>query len=264
MYSMRRGRKGDDVTITGSVVTENRRNKILHALRTDGAVDLKEIAEKLSVHAMTIRRDLEFLEKEGLARRVRGGAVFVGPQDFRTRHGRELAAKRRIATKLLYLLPQQQSIGLDASTTIFQFASSIPHAEHLSVVTNGLATFEILQHRTGIKAVLTGGESEEQNASLVGPLATAAVSSFLFDRSFMSTTCLDPDLGTSEPTAAEVGVKRALAEASKHVVLAVDSSKLNTRSTVRALALESIDLLVTDLDPLDIRLDSYRNALEIL
>jgi DeoR family fructose operon transcriptional repressor len=252
------------VTITGSVATEDRRNRLRHVLRDEGAIELKEAAEKLGVHPMTVRRDLDFLEQEGLARRVRGGAVFVGLADFRQRHGRELAAKRRIATKLLPLLPKKQSVGLDASTTIFQFASAISQAEQLSVVTNGLSTFEILQHRAGIRAFLTGGESEEQNASLVGPVAIAAVSNFLFSRSFMSTTSLDPGLGTSEPTASEVGVKRALADASQHVVLAVDSSKLDTRSVVRALTLDRIHLLVTELDPLDIRLDPYRNYLEIL
>lgn len=252
------------MTITGSVATEDRRNELRHALRNDGAIDLKRAAEKWGMHPMTIRRDLDFLEREGIARRVRGGAVYVGVEDFQQRQGRELAAKRRIAQKLLPLLPKRQAIALDASTTIFQFASTISRAEQLSVVTNGLATFEVLQHRPGIRAYLTGGESEERNASLVGPLAVTAVSSFLLSRSFLSTTCLDPVIGMSEPTDAEVEVKRALADASQHVVLAADSTKLGTRSVVRALTMERIDVLVTELEPFDVRLDPYRDSVEIL
>lgn len=213
---------------------------------------------------MTIRRDLEVLEKEGIARRVRGGAVFVGMQDFRQRQGRELASKRRIAQKLLPLVPSKAAIGLDASTTVFQFANAITKADQLSVITNGLATFNALQHRRGIRLYLTGGESEEQNDSLVGPLAISAVSAFLLTRCFVSTTCLDHSIGSSEPTVAEVEVKRAMADASQHVVLAADSTKLGTRSQARALSLTRIDLLVTELDPDDSRLDPYREAVEVL
>jgi DeoR family fructose operon transcriptional repressor len=252
------------VTVSGTVATEDRREALRRELQSVGVVNLIESAAKWNVHAMTIRRDLDFLEQTGVARRVRGGAVYVGAEDFSQRQGRELAAKRRIAQKLQPLVPQKNAIGLDASTTIYQFASSIAKAEQLSVITNGLATFEALQHQPGIRAYLTGGESEETNASLVGPLAINSLERFILARSFVSTTCLDPELGTSEPTVAEVEVKRAMASASEHVVLAADSSKLGTRSLVRALPMSSIDLLVTELDPGHPRLDPYRDSVEIL
>lgn len=252
------------MTITGSVDTEERREGLRTVLRETGAVDLHESALLWRVHPMTIRRDLDFLEREGTARRVRGGAVFVGAEDFDQRQGRDLAAKRRIAQKLLPLVPQRKAIGMDASTTIYQLASQIPPAENLSVVTNGLATFSVLQGRSGIRTYLTGGESEERNNSLVGPLAVKAVGEFLLARSFLSTTCLDPSVGMSEPTVAEVEVKKAMAQASHHVVLAVAATKLGTRSVVKALAVTSIDTLVTELEPADPRLDPYRDSMEIL
>ncbi|MCU1478733.1 MAG: transcriptional regulator, DeoR family [Subtercola sp.] len=252
------------MTVSGSVANEDRREELRRELRTAGVIDLNASAAKWNVHPMTIRRDLDFLEQEGIARRVRGGAIHVGVEDFQQRQGRELAAKRRIAQKLLPLLPRKTAIGLDASTTVFQFVRSIARAEQLSVITNGLATFESLQNKAGIRSYLTGGESEEANHSLVGPLAVAAVSGFLLTRCFVSTTCLDPMMGTSEGTTAQVEVKRAMADASEHVVLAADSSKLGTRSLVRALPMSRIDVLVTELDVSDPRLDPYRNLVEIL
>ncbi|WP_419818226.1 DeoR/GlpR family DNA-binding transcription regulator [Glaciibacter flavus] len=252
------------MTVSGSVANEDRREELRSELRTAGVIDLNASAVRWQVHPMTIRRDLDFLEQEGIARRVRGGAIYVGAEDFQQRQGRELAAKRRIAQKLLPLLPNKTAIGLDASTTVFQFVNSIARAEQISVITNGLPTFEALQNRPGIRAYLTGGESEEENHSLVGPLAVTAVSGFLLTRCFVSTTSIDPTMGTSEGTTAQVEVKRAMADASEHVVLAADSTKLGTRSLVRALPMSRIDLLVTELDASDPRLDPYRNLVEIL
>lgn len=252
------------MTLTGSVSVEDRRSSLVELLRSNGSVTLASAAESLNVHPMTIRRDFDYLEREGIARRVRGGAIYVDSGDFQHRQGRELSAKRRIAQKLLPLLPEGSAVSMDASTTIFQFAHAIEEAQGLAVVTNGLATFQTLQRRKGVTVYLTGGISEERNASLVGALAVSAVQNFVFARSFMSTTCVDPLIGTSEPTPAEVDVKRAMAGASAHVVLAVDSSKLGTQSIVRGLDLGRVDLLVTELDARDERLDAYRNAIDIL
>lgn len=252
------------MTLSGSAATEERRELLRAILREDGTVDLAAASEKLDVHPMTVRRDLDFLEREGIARRVRGGAVYVGVEDFHQRQGRHFAAKRRIAEKLVPLIKSNQAIGFDASTTVFQLASALKDVEQLSVITNGLATFTALQHRPGIRAYLTGGESEEQNASLVGPLAVASLSSFLLNTCFLSTTCIDPVIGTSEPTMAQVEVKKAMADASQFVIIATDSTKLGTRSVARALPMARIDLLVTELDPKDPRLDPYRDVTEIL
>lgn len=252
------------MSTTGSVATEDRRENLRNVLRDAGTVDLNSIAQEWGVHPMTIRRDLDFLEQEGIARRVRGGAVYVGVQGFSVRRNRNLGAKRRIAEKLQTLVPRKQAIGMDASTTIFQFASTISDADQLSVVTNGLATFSSLRQRPGVRAYLTGGESEEQNSSLVGPLAISTVSEFLLVRSFVSAMCLDAGLGTSESTVAEAVFKKAMADASQHLVVALDSTKLSMRSAVRALEMPRIDLLVTELDAVDPRLDPYRDSVEIL
>jgi DeoR/GlpR family transcriptional regulator of sugar metabolism len=154
-------------------------------------------------------------------------------------------------------------MAIDASTTLVHFAREITGSD-VSVVTNGWATFDELRRRPGVRAFLTGGESEECNASLVGSLALRSVEAFHFDRIFLSTTSINPEIGTSEPTPPQVDVKRAMVALANHVVVAVDSSKLGTSSPVRALPFEDIDLLVTELNPADSRLDPYRDLVELL
>ena len=160
-------------------------------------------------------------------------------------------------------MPSDAAVGMDASTTVHLLAAAIPLREGLSVVTNGLAAFESLHAPPGVRTFLTGGEREERNNSLVGPIAVATVRQFLLARCFLSAAALDPQAGTSETTIEQAAVKQAMAEVSEHVVLAVDASKLGQRSLVRSIGLAQVDLLVTDLAPEDARLDDYRDLVEI-
>ena len=85
----------------------------------------------------------------------------------------------------------------------------------------------------------------------------------LLRRLFVSAAALDPRHGTSEATLEEAEVKLALADVAAEVVVAVDSSKLDQRAPARALPPERVDLLVTELDPADARLDPYREQWQI-
>lgn len=241
---------------------ERRRRGLAERLRDTGAVRIDDAASEWLVHPMTIRRDLRSLEQDGLARLVRGGAVYAGPTGFARRQARALPAKRRIAEKARQLVPRGAAIGVDASTTALQLVEQV-EPDDLLVVTSGLEAFQALQDRPGAQAYLTGGERDRRTSSLVGPLALRALHSFSLSRCFLSTTGVHPTLGCTEPTAEEVEVKQAMAAVSAHVVLLADSSKLDVRSSVRSLGLAQVDLLVTELDPDDDRLAPFREVVEV-
>lgn len=228
-----------------------------------GTVRIDQLAADFGVSEMTIRRDLDELEALGLARRVRGGAIALGPEAWEQRHQHNARAKARIAEKLLPLVPSSGTVAMDASTTIYRLATAIEMTRDLVVVTNGWDTFHSMRGTAGVTATLTGGTEEPRTGSLVGPMAIRAAQGFLYDTFFSSAAALDPELGSSEAALAESEVKRAFSQTSNRIVLAVDQGKLNTRAQARVFALEQVDLLVTDLDPSDARLDPYRNLVEL-
>lgn len=246
----------------GSLGAQVRRGRIRDLLATDGSLDLTSAAEELGVSEMTIRRDLLELERQGLVRRVRGGAIAVEPELFERRAARHNTAKLRIAAKLRTLLPQQGVVAMDSSSTIHRFASEFA-APDLTVLTAGIETFQALRGRVG-RALLTGGEWEEATGSFVGPLALRAVEDLHYDVTFLSASGVDPARGAMESTLENAQVKRALRRASASVVLAVDASKLGQRAAAVALPLGDIDVLVTDLDPAAEALDPYRDHLDLL
>lgn len=233
-------------------------------LEADGRLVVGDVAADLDVSDMTIRRDLEVLVDEGVARRVRGGAVAVGPQQFTARTRQHARAKARIAEKLLDLVGTGGAIGVDASSTVQRLATRLAGARDLTVVTNGPDTFRVLQDQSGITALLTGGELDARTGSLVGPLAARAAHDVLLRRLFVSAAALDPDVGSSESTLEEADVKLALARSAGEVVLAVDASKLGHRAPARAFPLDRVDVLVTELDPSDRRLDRFRRRVRVI
>ncbi len=250
--------------VSSNLATEERLGWLRSQLDAEGSVRIAAAASVLDVSEMTIRRDLLELEAMGVARRVRGGAVAVGPVSFEDRHRSRARAKAKIATKLRALVPSSGAIGLDASSTLLRLAGAIDNARDLIVVTNGNETFAALQDKPGLTAVLTGGSLESRTGSLVGPLACRAAGSLLLNRLFLSGAALDTEVGSSESTVEEAEVKRAMAAVAGEIVMAVDASKLDTRAIAPAVDWDQIALLVTDLSPKDSRLESYRARVEVL
>jgi DeoR family fructose operon transcriptional repressor len=248
----------------GTLHSEERRAAMRRTLQAERRLDLAEQARQWAVHPMTIRRDFAALEAEGTARRVRGGLVPCETADFHQRQSRQLAAKRKIAAKLVPLIQPDSVIGMDSSTTVHQLALRLPAMEGLTVVANGVSSIDVLRRQDGVQTFLTGGLLESHHLSMVGPMAAAAIGSFHLNQAFMSTTCLDPDFGSSEETMEEAGVKVSLADAADEVVLAVDSTKLNRRSHIRSLDWDAIDVLVTELAPDDPRLAPFRDRVRVI
>jgi DeoR family transcriptional regulator, fructose operon transcriptional repressor len=252
------------VTVLGGTLAAGDRLRWLtEQLANDGSVTIARAAVALAVSEMTIRRDLAELEARGAARRVRGGARAVGPRSFAERHHTASRAKTRIASKLGGLVPSSGAVALDASSTVMRLAGKLDGARDLTVLTNGPETFGALQGLPGVTALLTGGRFEQRTGSLVGPLAYRSATSFSADVLFASAAAVDP-AGTLEPTLEEAEVKRGMAAGAGLVVLAADSSKLSARSVTLGLEWDQIDVLVTELDPSDRRLASYRSLADIL
>ena len=246
-----------------SIEAIDRLDTIRTLVQRDGRVRVTELSESLGVSEMTIRRDLDVLVDEGVVRRVHGGAVASGPQQFGDRYGQQGRAKETIATKLAALVPATGTVAFDASSTVQRVAHHLDHARDLTVVTFGVETMLALRDKPGVTAVLTGGTISPRTGSLVGPLAALGARQMNYDAVFVSALGVDPTAGTSEPMIEEVEVKRALAAGAAQVVLAVDHTKLDVRAAARCFDLADIDTMVTDLDPDDPRLDPYRPHVQL-
>jgi DeoR family fructose operon transcriptional repressor len=247
-----------------SVDAVGRLDRIRQEIEVEGSARVVDLAVTHDVSEMTIRRDLDLLAEQGLVRRVRGGAMAMGPQPFVERFGHQPRAKARIAAKVADLIGEGGAIGIDASSTMQRLAQAVDERRDITILTNGYETFSAFQGREGVTPLLTGGRLDPRTGSLVGPLTARSIRDFTLRRLFISAAGIDPALGTSESTLEEAEAKLSFADASAQIVLAVDSSKLGTRAAARCLPLDRIDVLVTDLEPTDARLDAYRSIPTII
>lgn len=229
--------------------TDERREMILRLLHEQDQLSVVELSQRLNVSEVTVRKDLDYLETQGLLTRVHGGAVSSGlgrfELHFAERQQVNLAEKRRIAQAAARLIGDNQSIFLDASTTAFQIARLIKDRKGLTVVTNGLYNALELTFCADITVLVVGGIMRSRSNSLVSGL-TQDVMRLRVDLGYFGARGLTPRDGMTETDLHESQLKRQMAEAARRVVGVVDSSKIG-QVHLSAFALpHEIDQIITD------------------
>ena len=228
-----------------------RRQRILDELRAKGAVRLTELSAVLSVSEMTVRRDLDVLQQDGLVERVHGGAVVaqLGGDEpgFENKLHREQAEKEAIARRAAHMAKAGMAVALSAGTTTWALARELAQSEGLTVVTNSLDVWNELQRSpTGMPVILTGGERLTPSGALVGPTADKAIRSLYFDVLFLGVHGLDPVAGLTTPNVAEAETNRTLISRSRRVVVLADHTKWCTTALCSMGELSEVDVVVTD------------------
>jgi DeoR family transcriptional regulator, aga operon transcriptional repressor len=201
---------------------------VLRLLDLDGRVSVADLVHRFGVTAVTIRKDLEVLERRHLLARVRGGAVTAdgadeGAFEMRLRHGAQ--AKTAIARSVAELVPDGAAIALDCSTTCYYLAQELRGRHSLVVVTNGLRTAELLSD-SGVTVVLPGGTLRRSSWSVVGDFGDFVGSRGRLAMGFFGVRGLSLEHGLMELSVEETTVKRRLAAGCVDVYGLFDSSKI--------------------------------------
>lgn len=228
-----------------------RRQQILEELRATGGARLTDLAGALAVSEMTVRRDLDALQAEGLVERVHGGAVLaqLGSEEpgFEKKARREQAEKAAIGELASALAKPGMAVALSAGTTTVALASRLARLEALTVVTNSLDVWNQLQQSaSGNLVILTGGEVRTPSGALVGPTADAAIHSLYFDVLFLGVHGMDPVAGLTTPNVPEAETNRTFISRSRRLVVVADHTKWRTTALCSMAELSDVDTLVTD------------------
>jgi DeoR/GlpR family transcriptional regulator of sugar metabolism len=227
-----------------------RRQRVFEVVLARHTVAVTELAELFDVSPMTIRRDLQALEEQGVVEAVHGGARSSSQSPFELSFAqRELVnaeAKRAIGRLAASLVSDGEAVALDASTTTVQVARNLVGRRRVTVVTNGIKAAAELGHRPGIDVVVTGGQLH-QTASLVGPFARATIEQLRVDWLFFSVTGITDDLTLTGPSEFDAETKAALMGIARRVVLVADSTKFGRESYVRVAPLSAVHDVVTDI-----------------
>lgn len=227
-----------------------RRNGILELVRTNGAVSLRELAQIFGTSEVTIRRDLRFLESQGLLDRRHGGAVASGalahePTYFeKTRTAS--AQKVAIADLASTLVDEGDAVVIGAGTTTQALAGRLARYRDLTVVTNSLLVAEALARARGVDVAMTGGTLRGSIFALVGGVTEQTLAGIRTRRAFLSGNGLTAERGLSTPNMMVASVDRAIASSAEEVVVLADHTKVGIDTMIQTIAPGQITHLVTD------------------
>jgi DeoR/GlpR family transcriptional regulator of sugar metabolism len=239
----------------------SRHQMILQALSQRSPVLVGELADALDCSEMTVRRDLESLERIGGLRRVHGGATSVFLSAEETPYGiRALEfsdAKAKIGAAAASLLADGETVILDGGTTAMEVARAL-RSRRLTVMPLALRPVFELHECPGIKLLLPGGEVRPGELSLTGTLAEPSFSQLRFDTYVMGPCGIDAKAGITTHFLAETAVKRASARSSQRVIAVADSSKLGRVAFGHVCDLDEIDILLTDVGADQERVEELR------
>ena len=230
-----------------------RRGEIMTLLEQNQSVLVAELSKTYNVTEETIRRDLEKLEREGLAEKTYGGAVLKQSVNvdmpFRVRERTNKEGKSTIASKAIALIEDGDTIMLDSSSTVLGIARCLKQRKNVTVITNSIEVLIELSTAKELTVISTGGTLRELSLSLVGRNAERMLQSFNVDKAFVSCKGIDAAKGITESNEAEVEIKRAMQAAAKKTYVAVDGTKFGKVSFVKLADWRDVDGVVTDVLP---------------
>jgi DeoR/GlpR family transcriptional regulator of sugar metabolism len=230
------------------MLTEERRNRLLELVRLRGFASLPDLVDALNVSSSTIRRDLDYLEETGTAKRTHGGVFYTGPSPklphFDQRQQSQWDKKRRIAARAAELIKDGDTILLDGGSTTYELARLLV-GRTIQVVTNSLPVATLFTSAANHDVVLIGGYVHLRSGVCLGPYANQMLSQLSVGQAIVSVAGIT-ERGCFNSNLLLVETEQAMMRAADEVVVVSDSTKFGHQSLALMCALDHVDKLVVD------------------
>ncbi|MDO6524402.1 transcriptional repressor AgaR [Motilimonas sp. 1_MG-2023] len=230
--------------------TAQRRKAILEYIQKNQQGEVSWFAELYQVSTVTIRNDLNYLEKKGCVIRCYGGALlnnqFTFDKPLNDKKQLNTSIKAKLGKYAASLIKDGDKIILDSGSTTEQIAYHLHSMRHLTVMTNGINIAYHLANQPDIEVMLTGGTIRKRSYSINGTSGEGLLSSFRFNTLFLGVDGFDKIAGITTPHQGEADINRKMVEAAQQVIAITDSSKFNRQSFCLIARPEQLAMLITD------------------
>lgn len=225
-----------------------RRLKIVQTLDELGQVNVKTLSQELAVSEVTIRNDLDKLEKSKLLIRAHGGAFKTNniAMAVSEKKSLNLDYKRLIGKKAVSLIEKNDSIVLDSGTTTFEISNNLGEMEDLTVISNALDIVNNLSQFKNLQVFMPGGYLKEFSMSLVGPMAERNLKQLYCNKLFLGVDCIKPNVGIFTHHMEEAYLNQIMIEIAQEVIVVADSSKFKKTGLAFIVGFDKIDKIITD------------------
>lgn len=230
------------------IFQEERIQEIMKILERENRVLINDLCKAFNTTPVTIRKDLDLLEKQGVLKRTHGGAILHKPlfRGLALNEKEKLNSdeKSRIADEAVRLIRERDVVMLDSGSTTTFLARKMKGLKGLKVITNAVnIALELAD--SDLDVILTGGALQKNSSTLVGPLAEYVLEKVSVDKLFHGVDGIDYDIGLTTPDIIEARTSRVMMQRAGQNILLADSSKFGRRSLGVICQIREINKLIT-------------------
>lgn len=226
-----------------------RQKQILATIKDNQDVQIDHLAEQFAVTTQTIRRDVNQLCEQGLARRVHGGVSLpttLTNTSYRFRFGVESEVKDGIAMAVANAIPEGSTVMMGIGTTVTRIAQYLLTKPALRVITNNLQVARILEANVQIEVYIAGGFLRREHQDMVGSSVVNFFSDFEADIGICGCGSITASHYAMEHEQVEADLSKAIINNSRESWLVADASKWGRFAALKVAPLNSFERIYTN------------------
>ena len=228
---------------------EERQEVIFQIVNRRGSVRVAELSEELDISEVTIRRDLEELQRQNRVVRTHGGAMSTysagNGKSFSQHAVREVEQKRRIAKAAYSMVLDDNTLLLDNSSTAIELLRLIAAGgkKNIRIITTSLLAPTILKDVEGCTLQIVGGEVNFTSQSVEGSSACSFLRGVRVDKCFVGINGIDEEFGFSTPRYMDADIKNCIIHSAHCSIILADNTKIGKSFLAHV---DAPDYLITD------------------
>lgn len=223
----------------------SRQNNILNIVNERKRVQVSELSELTCVSGVTIRQDLNMLEKKGYLKRIHGAAITLQSDNVDTRLEVNFEIKQRLANKAAELVIPEETVLIEGGSANALLALVLAERGDVTIITPSSYIAHLIRD-SKVAIILLGGVYQHQGESLVGPLTKLCIEHTHFSTAFIGVDGFHQDTGFTSRDMMRADIASAIIAKNKRNIVLTDSSKFGKIYPSTICSNHDISSLVTD------------------
>jgi DeoR/GlpR family transcriptional regulator of sugar metabolism len=224
-----------------------RHTKILEALTKNQRIEVTALADMLEVSQVTIRKDLDRLEEQGLIRRKHGFASIDWVDDVGMRLAYHYNIKRRIAATAAEAVDDGETVLIESGSCCALLAEELANTKRdVTIITNSAFIANHIRYVPHGQTVLLGGNYQQESQVTTGPLTRKCAEMFFLDKFFLGADGFTEKFGFTGKDHIRAQTIQELAELAGQIMVLTESEKFACRGVVGLVPTERVKALYTD------------------
>jgi len=220
---------------------------ILDILSSNRKVEPALLAEMLDVSMVTLRKDLDFLEKYGIDCRKRGMLSLDGVDETYKKLAFFHLVKRRIASAAVQIVGDNETVMIDSGSCCAMFAEELVLSQkNATIVTNSSFVLNYISRLPDIKVIFLGGYYQPKSKVMIGKITTEIARKLNLDKYFLGTDGFISGQGFTGQDHLCVETAIELSKYAKNIFMLTESAKFNRCGTYNLLSLDKFAGVFTD------------------